>query len=621
MPTSSSSTTPSSVTSTTTSQCLVDIRFYLHVFWQGKNVIHALPEAEINSFIIPYKEEAAAFPLWMVTDLESKDPFANIFLQLQMAFFGQFLATLCAHTASTKCGKQSSSKTQSSNISLRRNVMDKSWMYQSRLTNEWVMRSKAVDHLVCDGFIKGYTKWIAHGEALSSTTTAPIPTNSGNALGTNNSMREMLHDTFGISNRDDGMDDMPNNVELSNADAKKFYKLLSDAQKPLYPGCKEFSKLSLLVELFHNKCLGKWTNDSFTKLLRTFNRALPEGEKLPNSYYERYKTVDNHEGAEGTSAKKCKKVPRKVLRHFPLIPRLQRLFMSSKIASFMKWHDEGRTKDGCMRHPADSPAWQTFDFQHKEFATDSRNVRLGLASNGFNPFGMMSNVHSTWPVILMPYNLPPWMCMKQPYFIMSLLIPGRSAPENNIDVYLQPLIEELKELWGVEVDTFDASTNQNFKMHAALMWTINDFPAYANLSGWSTKGRLACPSCHKDTCSSWLKYSGKHIYMDHRRFLEDSHMIRQDKRSFNGKEERRKGPCRLTGSMIQDQLKGVQFKFGKLVKDNPKLPFNWKKPSIFFELPYWKDNLLRHNLDVMHIEKNVCDRSLEGTSRFKRYGL
>jgi hypothetical protein len=25
----------------------------------------------------------------------------------------------------------------------------------------------------------------------------------------------------------------------------------------------------------------------------------------------------------------------------------------------------------------------------------------------------------------------------------------------------------------------------------------------------------------------------------------------------------------------------------------------WKKKSIFFRLPYWKDNLLRHNLDVM----------------------
>ena len=33
----------------------------------------------------------------------------------------------------------------------------------------------------------------------------------------------------------------------------------------------------------------------------------------------------------------------------------------------------------------------------------------------------------------------------------------------------------------------------------------------------------------------------------------------------------------------------------------------WKKKSIFFRLSYWKDNLLRHNLDVMHIEKNVMD--------------
>ncbi|CAL5394420.1 unnamed protein product [Camellia sinensis] len=39
---------------------------------------------------------------------------------------------------------------------------------------------------------------------------------------------------------------------------------------------------------------------------------------------------------------------------------------------------------------------------------------------------------------------------------------------------------------------------------------------------------------------------------------------------------------------------------------------NWTKKSIFFELPYWKTIKLRHNLDVMHIEKNICD-SLLGT--------
>ncbi|KAH7833075.1 hypothetical protein Vadar_002868 [Vaccinium darrowii] len=248
--------------------------------------------------------------------------------------------------------------------------------------------------------------------------------------------------------------------------------------------------------------------------------------------------------------------------------------MSSKTTSFMKWHDEGRTKDGFICHPTDSPAWQTFDFQHKEFAKDPCNVRLVLASDGFNPFGMMNVSHSTWPAVLMPYNLPPWMCKKQPYFMFSLLIPDRSTPENNIDIYLQPLIEELKELREVGVHTHDASTNQNFKMHVALMWTINDFPAYANFSGSSNKGRLACPCCHKDMRSSWLKSIEKHIYTDHRQLLEDSHVFRRDKRLFNGKEESRKTPCRLTGSMELDELKEIPFKFGNLVKDNHELPFN-----------------------------------------------
>ncbi|KAM3238171.1 hypothetical protein P3L10_013201 [Capsicum annuum] len=38
-------------------------------------------------------------------------------------------------------------------------------------------------------------------------------------------------------------------------------------------------------------------------------------------------------------------------------------------------------------------------------------------------------------------------------------------------------------------------------MHVAVLWTINDFPAYGNLSGWSTKGYMACPTCNKDASS------------------------------------------------------------------------------------------------------------------------
>ena len=82
--------------------------------------------------------------------------------------------------------------------------------------------------------------------------------------------------------------------------------------------------------------------------------------------------------------------------------------MSSKMADLMRWHARDRKKEnGILRHPTDSEAWKNLDQRYPEFAKECRNVWLGLASDGFNPFGIMQSVYSTWPVILIPYNLPP----------------------------------------------------------------------------------------------------------------------------------------------------------------------------------------------------------------------
>ncbi|XP_077219723.1 uncharacterized protein LOC143853913 [Tasmannia lanceolata] len=359
----------------------------------------------------------------------------------------------------------------------------------------------------------------------------------------------------------------------------------------------------------------------------------------------RLKTTEWYSKDQGThSSSRYPKVPAKILRHFPLKPRLQRLYMSTKMASFMTWHHDNRTKDDILRHPADSAAWQTFDYIHQWFSSEPRNIRLGLGSDGFNPFRTMSIAHSTWPVVLIPYNLPPWMCMKQPYIMMSLIIPGPSSSGNDIDVYLQPLVEELKELWETCLQTYDASKKENFQMHAALLWTISDFPAYANLSGWSTKGKLACPSCSKDTCSLRLKHGRKFCYMSHRRFLEENHKFRFEKFAFDGTVEKRSASIPLSGTQVLHQLQSINTTFGKKKDTDPKKKstrrkksgteentldqgssnsaskkkekhpkeHNWKKKTIFFSLPYWETLLLRHNLDVMHIEKNVCD-SVIGT--------
>jgi hypothetical protein len=119
--------------------------------------------------------------------------------------------------------------------------------------------------------------------------------------------------------------------------------------------------------------------------------------------------------------------------------------MSENIEPYMRWHAKGRTKDGVLRHPANGEAWKSFDLLHPNLSMDTRNVRLGLTSDGFNPFGNMSTSHSI-------------------SFILTLVILGLSSPNMDLDVYLQPLIDELQELRNVGVHTFYASKKNNFVM-------------------------------------------------------------------------------------------------------------------------------------------------------------
>ena len=158
-----------------------------------------------------------------------------------------------------------------------------------------------------------------------------------------------------------------------------------------------------------------------------------------------------------------------------------------------------------MRHPSDGEAWSHFDTTFTDFISVSRNVRLGLASDDFNPFGTMRLSYSMWPVILIPYNIPPWRTMTDLSFMVALLIPGLDLAGRDIDVYLRPLIDELKILWKTGVETYDCVSKEKFNLCAALMWIVNDFPTYGYLFGCSTNGYKACPTCKEDTTSVRLR--------------------------------------------------------------------------------------------------------------------
>jgi len=70
------------------------------------------------------------------------------------------------------------------------------------------------------------------------------------------------------------------------------------------------------------------------------------------------------------------------------------------------WHANGRKfNNGLLRHVTDSPQWKKMDSLYPEFGSDPRNLRLGLATDGMNPYGNLSSKHSSWPVLLIIYNL------------------------------------------------------------------------------------------------------------------------------------------------------------------------------------------------------------------------
>jgi len=85
-----------------------------------------------------------------------------------------------------------------------------------------------------------------------------------------------------------------------------------------------------------------------------------------------------------------------------------------------------------------------------DFDNDPRNIRFGSSTDGMNLFGEWGSSHSTWPVALCIFNLPSWLCMKQKYMMMPVLIQSPKQSGNDIDVYLRPLVDEFLLLWENE---------------------------------------------------------------------------------------------------------------------------------------------------------------------------
>ncbi|XP_024163941.1 uncharacterized protein LOC112170899 [Rosa chinensis] len=487
------------------------------------------------------------------------------------------------------------------------------------------------DHIFFNGIDVSYKHWKWHGEPSTSAL---------HALRGDSETVEMNPDS-GIQEDDVGLEGSED--EEISEDSNEFMQFVEDGDKPLYPGCTKTTKLNGLIQTFNMKAKHGMIDACYSDMLIMIGLLLLEGNDLPGSTYEAKRTLSalgmgyekihacpndcilyRLQHADATSCPTCGEsrwklgkdksekegVPGKVLWYFPLIPRFKRMFQSTVSAKELTWHANDRKKDGMMRHPGDSPTWKMIDTKWPDFGLENRNLRLALSSDGFNPHSSLSSKYSYWLVILITYNIPPWSMM------LTMLISGPKQPENDIDVYLQPLVDDLKVLWDGVERVYDAVRGEYFKLKAILLWTINDFPAYGNLSGSIVKGYNACPICVDQTRPYRLKNSKKMAFMRHRRWLPRHHPYRNQAAAFDNTIEEGKTPTPLTGEEVLTRVQGLNRPFGK---KNPPPPYKghedenrpcWKKRSVFFELDYWEHLPVRHNLDVMHIEKNCCDAIL-----------
>jgi hypothetical protein len=228
-----------------------------------------------------------------------------------------------------------------------------------------------------------------------------------------------------------------------------------------------------------------------------------------------------------------RKIPTLVMWYLLVIDHLKYVFSNPRDAELMRWHSEKRREnDEEIWYPADGTQWKNFDLQYPEFLAKSRNIRFALSTDGMNPFGENRTVHSTWLVILTMYNIATWLCHKRKYIMLSILIKSPKQAGIDIDVFLEPLMEDMAKLWNEGVRMWDQYQYEYFMLKAIIFICIHDAPGGFTVSR-QTKGKSGCPVCVDGNASVYLPSSKKLVFIRHWWFLERKYKYRKMKRHFD----------------------------------------------------------------------------------------
>ena len=190
-------------------------------------------------------------------------------------------------------------------------------------------------------------------------------------------------------------------------------------------------------------------------------------------------------------------------------------------------------------------------FDTKGFGIADTDVRIQISCDGICPFKLHKSSWSAWPVLASFLNLPPWLITKKFFTMLCLLIPGKSqVPFEYFDVWMRPLIDELKLLWeGVPAyDVLAPEGSRVFKLGGAVLYMTHDFPGYGTVSGAVHQGYVACPPCGDQLRGRYAYKTRKLTYRDARRWDRPDHFVRSPRfdNLFDGRSETRLAPVPKT---------------------------------------------------------------------------
>nr|GFB50998.1 hypothetical protein [Tanacetum cinerariifolium] len=255
----------------------------------------------------------------------------------------------------------------------------------------------------------GYKTWVHHGE-LDLPTPPPVKDNTRQTQ--MSYMIALLNDLSYIPPNNDQNETTQGDIgetsnELAQAKNNEFKELYASANEELYLGCDYVTRLDFMEKFTYFKVKGKLTNSILNEILEFFQHVFPtmKGYKFPPSYYAIKKTFKTI-GLGYESIHAC--------------------------------------VNDCFLYRGDNNNDVHFGPLHckgNDLHATGKCMEPGLAADGFNPFGNLSQA----------YNIP-------------------KSPGKDINVYLRPLIDDLKVLWALKgVKTIYVAIEQKFNMRVMVL--------------------------------------------------------------------------------------------------------------------------------------------------------